>query len=886
MQIGDVIDGKYALVRLIGHGGMGSVYEARHVRIGQRVALKFLHSRLGKNPEIVARFVREARAAAAVGSEHIIAINDIGEGPEGAPYLVMELVAGEDLASLIRRTGRLDAARTARIGAQVCRGLKAAHARGIIHRDLKPDNLMLTVREDGTEWVKILDFGVAKFRDALAAGGGQLTGADSFLGTPQYMAPEQFGEAAAVDWRADVYSVGVVLYELLTGTLPFDGRALGELMTRIRTAAAPPLATVRPDLSPELARIVSRAMARDREARFQTMDDLAAALRPFGGEVAPLEVLVTPTSAGPIETEAPTMLSLAGGPPSLPSRGPAPSVDAPPRRRAWLWVLGAALVGAGAAAAGVAAVVVFDLGGAPRGRVVGTRADAAAGAGPEGAAGTGTPRDGVDVEASLADPHPAPDCEPGKVPAGGACCWPGQTRSRDSTRCLGAPTCPDGLVSRGRHCTCPGGRVKTQATAGRCCWPRQAWSAAARRCVGTPDCPDHTFRRGEECVDLPSCPLGQVASAATAGRCCWPGQTSAPGATACAGPARCPVGFTAAGDACQPDAASPIGAKALACLGGSGPDCTNLGLDYHRGRDVPRDNRRAALLYDMACTRGEPLGCHNLGVMYENAQGFEQDFARAAALFKRSCDLGAALGCAGLGTAYHLGRGVVQDYGRAAMVYGQACLRNEPFACNNLGLLHAEGTGVVQSFTKAAENFRRSCDFGNGSACCALAVLHLRGLGVAADEGQARDLLRAACDREEPWACRWLEDPSSLGPPLQRLDLVASPTSVAGDAPVDENATCQLTVSPAFGCGHNCRLRLVCGDVVLYGAGPSGYADCRVTPRPGGAFDVEAHDEAATPVDTDPRIDLWTSAGRAAVADVEAGVEWEVSFELASPPPP
>lgn len=881
MNVGDVIDGKYQLTRLIGHGGMGTVYEARHVQIGRRVALKFLHARLSKDPQIAARFLREAQAAAAAGSEHIVAVTDIGSGPQAEPYLVLEYIEGVDLATLLERQGPFETTRAVRLLLQVCRGLAAAHARGIIHRDLKPDNLMLTIREDGTEWVKVLDFGVAKFRDALSAGQWQLTGESAFLGTPQYMAPEQMDGAGSVDWRADVYSAGVVLYELLAGRGPYDAPTLGELLRQMQVPP-PPLGALRPDVPVELEAVVHRAMARPAAGRHQSMEELARDLLPFSStHPSQIPAAITPMGL-PVIGNAPTLPAIppqasalaalgSASPPEAGSVGPGASRR--PARVVWLVL--AVCLGVGAAAAGAVAAA-YHAYARDRHHAASVRRGPAADGG-HGDAEVARPGPG---ERPAAVACPLGEVEPPGAP--GRCCWPGQSWSDAARQCQGWPQCPAGLVARGSRCRCPAGQTETASTAGRCCWPRQAWSSAESRCVGRPICPEGFWAAGEACLELPACPPGKVSSAATQGHCCWPGQSWSAASSACVGAFTCERGFAADATSCTPDA-SPLGRTAKACLDGSQAQCVNLGFAYQRGAGVERDPRRAAHLQRAACDAGEAMGCHNLGFAYDNGEGVEQDREKAVALYARACELGAMPGCTGVGVAYQLGLGVEQDLLRAVKVYESACAGGEPDACKNLGQLHVDGAGVPQDFAKAGAQYQRACELGNASGCCSAGILHLRGLGLARDDALARSLMQRACAGGESWACDWLADPTLLGPPLQPLSYRAVSTAVEGQAPIGQGAECRVLVAPAHVCGFNCRVRVRCGQELIYGAGSMGYNACRVAQVAGAPPSIEAHDGAVTPDDGDPRVDLWTSAGRATVGDEGEDGAWSATLELTGP---
>jgi serine/threonine-protein kinase len=280
---GQLIAGKYQLLRLLGQGGMGAVYEGRNVATFKRCAVKVLLSPiLALNPEFVKRFFREARAGSAIESDHIVEVYDSGTDQEsGCPYMVMEFLAGEDLEGTMRRIGGpLDPIAASKMVLQAAIGLGRAHEAGIVHRDIKPANLFLTQRDAGDLVVKILDFGIAKVKmenfHETSAG---LTRTGSMLGTPLYMSPEQCKGASGIDARSDVWSLGVVLWELLTGGSPYpNATALGALMASIITEELPLVQDRAPWLAPELAEVVHRAMSRDITKRFQSAAELRDAL--------------------------------------------------------------------------------------------------------------------------------------------------------------------------------------------------------------------------------------------------------------------------------------------------------------------------------------------------------------------------------------------------------------------------------------------------------------------------------------------------------------------------------------------------------------------------------------------------------------------------------
>ncbi|MDX2021857.1 MAG: serine/threonine-protein kinase [Deltaproteobacteria bacterium] len=295
--VGALLGGRYRIIRLCGEGGMGRVYEAEHIEIGKHVAVKVLHPAYTRTPDVVERFRREARAASRIGHPNIVNVTDSGTTEDGAFFFVMEFIEGVELGLAIHREGPLPVKRALRIADQICQALQAAHDAQVVHRDLKPENVLLISKEGRPDFVKVLDFGIARVSEVeespTKTPGRRLTRPGVAMGTPEYMAPEQAAGKSA-DARSDIYALGSIMYEMLTGNPPYEGENVMEVLHRKATETPPPVRSLRPDVPVTVDALVERAMARNPDDRPQTMAAFAAeiglVLEAFVGRRTPTEV--------------------------------------------------------------------------------------------------------------------------------------------------------------------------------------------------------------------------------------------------------------------------------------------------------------------------------------------------------------------------------------------------------------------------------------------------------------------------------------------------------------------------------------------------------------------------------------------------------------------
>jgi tRNA A-37 threonylcarbamoyl transferase component Bud32 len=333
---GQILAGKYRVEKVLGVGGMGVVVAAQHVQLDERVAIKFLLPAMLDNQDVVGRFAREARAAVKIKSEHVARVSDVGSLENGSPYMVMEFLDGVDLAAWIQQRGPLPIEQAVDFVVQACVGVASAHAIGIVHRDLKPGNLFCLRGNDGQFVIKVLDFGISKVTNA-SDSRGSMTHTAAVMGSPYYMSPEQMVSAKDVDGRTDIWALGVVLYELLTGTRPFTGESLPEIAIKVATASFPPLRSFRPDAPSGLDSVVLKCLEKDKKRRYANVAELALALADFGSKQSgsSIERIVRIIEASGLSTaglppaSSPAVTATTPGVGTMTAFEPAPSAPAP-----------------------------------------------------------------------------------------------------------------------------------------------------------------------------------------------------------------------------------------------------------------------------------------------------------------------------------------------------------------------------------------------------------------------------------------------------------------------------------------------------------------------------------------------------------------------------
>jgi serine/threonine-protein kinase len=691
-DVGDTIDGKYEITRVLGKGGMGLVVAARRPGLSTLVALKVLLPELRDKPDIAGRFAREARAGDTLRSEHVARVLDVGTTAGGTPFIVMEHLAGQDLAALIQAEGRLGVEQAADLLLQACEAIGEAHTHGIIHRDLKPGNLFVTTSVDGLPFVKVLDFGIAK---ASFAGDLVVTDTSAFFGSPRYMSPEQLTKTESADPRSDVWALGVILYEMLAGVTPFTGETFPAVCTSIILGNYAKLATVRTDLpaglTERLDALIAEALAPKPESRLASVEAFARKLAPFGTSgarqsyerIARLTAGATSSEVARLDATSPPQTDTAAGldrpqPPTderAPTKAPPPAATRPRSRM-------------NPALAGVVALAVA--GGAFGVRRMHAATPTTASSSPPVAEGPPS------ASAVAMAPPPSASVEPPAAPS--------SAPSPSASTVVAPPPAVVALPSP--PSTKPGGECAKGATPaceaacsahapGRC----EALGRALLKGIGAPK----DLARGEKLLQA-ECDGG-------AGSAC-----NALGA------------LHATGADVPKDNAKAFALYRRGCELDDRTACVNLGGMHYDGDGVPKNPGLGVTYWLRGCPSSgpvEPIGCVDLSIAYAQGKGVPPDASQSLAYARRACDSGGQRGCTLLSVSKLTGAGVTKDVPGALGELDGLCAKGEPTACAYLIGTFAKGLGtdVPRDPARARVVAAKGCKAHDGQSCRAQGTL-------------------------------------------------------------------------------------------------------------------------------------------------------------------
>ena len=705
LEPGTVIRGKYRIVRQLGRGGMGTVYQAEHLLLGRQRALKFISGDLSQDPQFLKRFRQEAQAASELRHANVAEVYDLDQAEDGSPYIAMEYVEGPDLARALAR-GMFPVGRALAIARGVALGLGAAHGKGIVHRDVKPENILLAGAGGSAETSKLLDFGIAAIRESVTTVG-QTQG---MMLTPHYAAPEQWrGMAAAeVDGRADLYALGGVLYQMLTGKTCFHAEYTEGWMFQHLQATPQAPSRLRPEVAnwPGLDALVLQLLAKDRERRprdaAETVRLMDAVVR-AAHQATPETVKAVPAAAAKV-VEAPRDANEFGEK-SGKGRGK-DSVKLSP----WGW-FGLA-VGLGVAA--IASILLFH--GRPSSAPAVQQSSAQPGAVQPGAGQSGA------GQASVPRPAFSPAFGPAQTQTSPAVAG----KTPDSPQGEG-PKRADGQQD-------PGGNVELMEEVS------DAMISGAGRPAGKPvSAPSEqqaeslfNEKRYAEAKPL----LEQGCSAKNADACFYLGKMAGES-----------LGMAA-------NYTEAVEDYSKSCDGGNLKACNNLGVLFNRGQGVAQDYGKAWTLFTQVCTAGNAKACSNLAEMYVQGHGMAApNYDRAEMLYQKACDGGESNACGQLGLMLTEGNTLTKDFPRAANLYQKACNMGNAMGCNDLGILTINGKGVAADAVHAVALFTQACGAGVMLGCDNEGLAYEGGQGVARDAGMARALYMKACNGGQASGC-------------------------------------------------------------------------------------------------------------------------------------
>jgi serine/threonine protein kinase/TPR repeat protein len=755
-NVGDVIDGRYTITDVLGRGGMGVVFEATRPGLTTRVAIKVLLPHLCEKAELAGRFAREARIADTLQSEHVARVLDVGTTAAGTAFMVMERLIGKDLGAVIAARGPLPLDETVDLLLQACVALCEAHKHGIIHRDLKPANIFVTKTVDGRPLVKVLDFGIAK---AASLDDLVQTRTDALFGTSYYMSPEQLQDTKRVDARTDVWALGIVLYEVLTGAQPFQGETPHLIMTAIALGKYTALSAVRADLPAELDAFLAEALAPKHELRLPSIEAFARRLAPFGTSGARqsyerIERLAggaTQADAAPPSATPLLLAETAGIPNDSPVRTDSPLVktDAPPpaekpRSRRVPALVALAGVGLLGGFVGIRHLV-------PASPTSATASPPIAEAAPSASAVASAPAPSASAE-SAPVASAAPSAAVRAVLADPAAAAPVVSSAKTGGEC-----------AKGATAACEG--ACTAHVPGRC----EALAKALVKGTGAPK---------------------NVARAVTL----YQGECDGGSGSAC----NALGALYGTGNEVPKDEPKAVTLYQRGCEHADRTACMNLGGMLFDGSGTAKNQPLAVSYFQRSCPSSgpvEPLGCLNLSVAYGQGLGAPKDASQSLAYAKEACDNGAPRGCTRLSMAKLTGEGVPKDVPGGIAELDGMCGKGEPSACAQLLSLFSRGLGTdvqadparvrataekgckahdaqsckVKSLLETQDHgetniamnngqLEASCTAGSMTNCGFLGERVLAGQGVPADRARGIGLLDKACKGGATRACQKLAE--------------------------------------------------------------------------------------------------------------------------------
>lgn len=708
--IGQILGGRYRVERLLGHGGMGAVYLGTHTTIGGKCAIKVLSSACSDHEEFRQRFVDEAIAPNKLEHDGVIKIYDVGDTADGSLFLAMEFLDGEDLEQRLHKGGAMTWGQAAPIVRQLCLTLAAAHEAGIVHRDMKPANCFLVPGSDGFERVKILDFGIAKLENSQK---GNLTTPGAVMGTPYYMPPEQ-ARGGAIDHRADIYSVGAILYELLEGKPPYDGDNFAEILIKVVTEAMPlPTRAMSGMCVPDdLKSLLERVLAKNPDDRFQTMLEFADAIERVSRRVGSGVLSIVPPGAG----ESGGLASTLG--PAAHSSAPAISgMNA-------LSDLSKALDRATASADGPrpgetsGMIAALDDSLTASGPIPETPPAPAAPSAPQGLSGP--------------PENSAPAASP---PTGGPM--------------FAAPVVNEAPLQLDLDALCASDPVP-QAAPSRNGPPRKVMLVGAIVVVAA--------GIGLAWGAIPA-PAGSSSPSASDTQAAVQDTSAPPEVEKLVRWSRDRLRNEGTASEKWRSNPEPAVTESLIAECKADPNaCTAVHqvgeIVYHGFFGIERDHELAARVYPIACMHGSAAACYDAAYMLERGLGVPADASQARRYLGKGCMNNDPAACTELGRIHSQGRGVAIDLDRAQEYLWQGCKDGGGSACLLMGEMLERGKGGAADDVMAADYYGRACKADDVMGCVRLATMHDEGRGVEKDGQKARQLWTRACEAGHTAACR------------------------------------------------------------------------------------------------------------------------------------